>query len=233
MRSSEVGDSEKTVDAAAMVAEMKAKHAAEQKRFEQEFALADMEAKTTILAKPIDLPSAKVVPIKRADQKPKASKDEKLKTIDIDVSEIEVVRPDVASVAAVPSKGTIDLRGTPLEKTMNALRSFDIPFRYDLFHDQYLVGDQALQLRIGENIDHAILVLRTGIIKKFYGTGYNYPAYAYGYGTGYGHSYYGGVGIGGYGIMWENPWYSAASHPFIRRHVPLWARATSARRHWQ
>jgi hypothetical protein len=65
-----------------------------------------------------------------------------------------------------------------------------------------------------------------------YGTGYNYPAYAYGYGTGYGYSSYGGYGFGGYG-MWENPWYSAASHPFIRRHVPLWARATSARRHWQ
>ena len=65
-----------------------------------------------------------------------------------------------------------------------------------------------------------------------YGTGYNYPAYAYGYSTGYGHSSYGGYGFGGYG-MWENPWYSAASHPFIRRHVPLWARATSARRHWQ
>jgi putative DNA primase/helicase len=160
-----VGDSETKVDAAAMVAEMKAEHAAKRKRFKEEYALADMEAKTTILAKPIDLPSAKVVPIKQADQKPKSSKDGKLKTTDIDVSEIEV--PDVASIPAVPSKGTIDLRGTPLEKTMNALREFNIPFSYDLFHDQYLVGNRALQLRIGENIDHAILVLRTAIIKKF------------------------------------------------------------------
>ena len=66
-----------------------------------------------------------------------------------------------------------------------------------------------------------------------YGTGYSYPAYAYGYGTGYGYPasrYY--SSSGGYG-MWENPWYSAASHPFIRRHVPLWARAAGARRHWQ
>jgi hypothetical protein len=63
-----------------------------------------------------------------------------------------------------------------------------------------------------------------------YGTGYNYPAYAYGYGTGYGYPasrYY--SSSGGYG-MWENPWYSAASHPFTRRHVPLLARAA---RHWQ
>jgi hypothetical protein len=63
-----------------------------------------------------------------------------------------------------------------------------------------------------------------------YGTGYNYPAYAYGYGAGYGYpasGYY--SSSGGYG-MWENPWYSAASHPFIRRHVPLLARAA---RHWQ
>ena len=66
-----------------------------------------------------------------------------------------------------------------------------------------------------------------------YGTGYNYPACAYGYGTGYGYPasrYY--SSSGGYGV-WENPWYSAASHPFIRRHIPLWARATGARRHWQ
>jgi hypothetical protein len=34
---------------------------------------------------------------------------------------------------------------------------------------------------------------------------------------------------GGYG-MWNNPWYSAAYHPFIRRHIPLLARTA---RHWQ
>jgi len=59
-----------------------------------------------------------------------------------------------------------------------------------------------------------------------YATGYNYPAYAYGY------RYQPYSSSGGYG-MWENPWYSAASHPFIRRHIPLWARATSAGRHWR
>src|SRR5215471_15254102 len=56
-----------------------------------------------------------------------------------------------------------------------------------------------------------------------YATGWSYPAY----GQYQSYSYAGGYG------MWENPWYSAASHPFIRRHVPLWARATGARRHWQ
>src|SRR5215472_6223018 len=66
-----------------------------------------------------------------------------------------------------------------------------------------------------------------------YGTGYNYPAYAYGYGTGYGYPQYQSYSsAGGYGV-WENPWYSAASHPFIRRHIPLWARAAGVRRHWQ
>jgi len=149
------------VDREAWVAAAKAEHAAKQRNFKEAYALADMEAKTTILAKPIDLPKRDdvVVPIKR--EKPRASKDGKLKAID--VSEIEVAKPE----SAVPSKGTIDLRGTPLEKTMNALRSFNIPFSYDLFHDQYLVGSRALQLKIGENIDHAILVLRTEIIRKF------------------------------------------------------------------
>ena len=63
-----------------------------------------------------------------------------------------------------------------------------------------------------------------------YGTGYNYPAYAYGYGTGYGYPQYQSYSsAGGYGV-WNNPWYSPAYHPFVRRHVPLLARAA---RHWQ
>jgi hypothetical protein len=72
------------------------------------------------------------------------------------------------------------------------------------------------------------------------GTGYNYSGYAYGYGTGYGYpasryatsQYQPYNSYGGYG-MWNNPWYSAAYHPFIRRHIPLWARAAGVRRHWQ
>ena len=73
-----------------------------------------------------------------------------------------------------------------------------------------------------------------------YGTGYNYPAYAYGYGTGYGYPasrYY--SSSGGYG-MWENPWYSAAYQPVIRRHIasrprirPIYATGAGVRRHWQ
>jgi hypothetical protein len=65
------------------------------------------------------------------------------------------------------------------------------------------------------------------------GYGYvGYPAY-YGYGTFYSYPQYQSYSSsGGYG-MWNNPWYSAAYHPFIRRHIPLWARATGARRHWQ
>jgi hypothetical protein len=161
-----MGDPEKKVDAKAIIEADKAK-AAERKQ-----AYDDFVAKTgTINGAKVTgvLRSSGRVPIKRLE-KPK--EDGKLKTIDINVSDIEVTKllktePVVASVPAVTSKGSIDLRGTPLEKTMNALRTFDIPFSYDLFHDQYLVGDRALQLRIGENIDHAILVLRTAIIKKF------------------------------------------------------------------
>ena len=90
------------VDREAWVAAAKAEHAAKQRNFKEAYALADMEAKTTILAKPIDLPKRDdmVVPIKR--EKPRASKDGKLKAID--VSEIEVAKPE----SAVPSKGTID-----------------------------------------------------------------------------------------------------------------------------
>jgi hypothetical protein len=40
-------------------------------------------------------------------------------------------------------------------------------------------------------------------------------------------------GYGQYQPYSSNPWYRAAHHPFIRRHVPLWARAAGARRHWQ
>jgi len=95
-----------------------------------------------------------------------------------------------------------------------------------------------------------------------YGSGYSYPAqarlawwgwpglvtagaaapgYAYGYGTSYGYPasrYY--SSSGGYG-MWENPWYSAAYHPVIRRPIafsrprirPMYAAGAGVRRHWQ
>src|SRR5215472_376693 len=95
-----------------------------------------------------------------------------------------------------------------------------------------------------------------------YGSGYSYPAqarlawwgwpglvtagaaapgYAYGYGTSYGYPasrYY--SSSGGYG-MWENPWYSAAYYPVIRRPIafsrprirPMYAAGAGVRRHWQ
>jgi putative DNA primase/helicase len=177
-----VSDPEKSVDAAAAVAaEYVAEQESRKRAFKEEYALADMEAKTTILKHPIpvstgvasfggaefDLDKEVQQLAKAAEKKtkevPKAkpkAKHEKPKA-EIDTETL------VASVPAVPSKGTIDLRGTPLEKTMNALSTYNIPFSYDIFHDQYLVGDRALQLRIGENVDHAILVLRTEIIRKF------------------------------------------------------------------
>jgi len=53
-----------------------------------------------------------------------------------------------------------------------------------------------------------------------YATGWSYPGYG---------QYQSYSSSGGYG-MWNNPWYSAAYHPFIRRHIPLLARTA---RHWQ
>jgi hypothetical protein len=65
-----------------------------------------------------------------------------------------------------------------------------------------------------------------------YATAYGY-APTYSYATGWSYPGYGQYqsysSAGGYG-MWNNPWYSAAYHPFVRRHVPLLARAA---RHWQ
>jgi hypothetical protein len=66
----------------------------------------------------------------------------------------------------------------------------------------------------------------------YYATGWSYPGYGYPasrYATSQYQPY---SSYGGYG-MWNNPWYSAAYHPFIRRHIPLWARAAGVRRHWQ
>ena len=57
------------------------------------------------------------------------------------------------------------------------------------------------------------LVAAAGNPYPTYGYYPGYAAYAYGY------QYQPNSSSGGYG-MWENPWYSAASHPFIGRHIP-------------
>ena len=61
----------------------------------------------------------------------------------------------------------LDHRAALLEKTISALATMGVAFSYDLFRDQYRVGDHALQQRIGESIENAILVLRTAVIKQF------------------------------------------------------------------
>ncbi len=75
-------------------------------------------------------------------------------------------KPDLA----LP-KTSFNSRGTPLEKTIGAVIQIGtesgISFSYDLFRDQFRVGDHALQQRIGESIENAILVLRTAVIKRF------------------------------------------------------------------
>ena len=72
-------------------------------------------------------------------------------------------KPDIAI-----GKGSVDnSRATPLERTIAALAKLDFTFTYDLFRHQYHVGYHALQQRIGENVEHAILVLRTTIVSRF------------------------------------------------------------------
>jgi predicted P-loop ATPase len=72
-------------------------------------------------------------------------------------------KPDIA----IPKGSADDSRATPLERTIAALAKMDFTFTYDLFRHQYHVGDHALQQRIGENVEHAILVLRTTVVSRF------------------------------------------------------------------
>jgi hypothetical protein len=78
---------------------------------------------------------------------------------------LSLVKPKLE--IATPKAAADDSRATPLERTIAALAKLDFTFTYDLFRHQYHVGDHALQQRIGENVEHAILVLRTTIISRF------------------------------------------------------------------
>jgi predicted P-loop ATPase len=66
-----------------------------------------------------------------------------------------------------PPKASDDIGAPLLERTLAALSKMDFVFSYDLFRHQYHIGDHALQQRIGENVEHAILMLRTMIVSRF------------------------------------------------------------------
>jgi Virulence-associated protein E-like domain len=75
----------------------------------------------------------------------------------------KVAEAKQAKVVQLPGR---PVRPVPLERTIAALAKLDFAFTYDLFRHQYHVGDHALQQRTGENVEHAILVLRTAVISR-------------------------------------------------------------------
>jgi hypothetical protein len=88
-------------------------------------------------------------------------------------SKAPIASPAVAPKAkpdtlAMPKGNRVadDHNATMLERTLSALDQINFTFRYDLFRHQYHVGDTALQERIGNNLEHALLVLRTTIMNR-------------------------------------------------------------------
>ena len=77
---------------------------------------------------------------------------------------VEAVRP---KLEIAPPKASDDITAPLLERTLAALSKLDFSFSYDVFRARYHVGDLALQQRIGENIEHALLMLPTMIVSKF------------------------------------------------------------------
>jgi predicted P-loop ATPase len=68
---------------------------------------------------------------------------------------------------ATPEASAADDGAPVLERTIGALAKLDFTFSYDCFRHRYHVGDHALQQRVGENVEHAILLLRTMIVSRF------------------------------------------------------------------
>ena len=81
-----------------------------------------------------------------------------------------VVKPTPTEVAlnlSLSNRNTSTRTGSILERTIAVLKTFNVAFSYDLFRDRYHVGNHALQQRIGELIENAILVLRTTVSQRF------------------------------------------------------------------
>src|SRR6516164_3400620 len=76
----------------------------------------------------------------------------------------DVAAPKPKLEIAEPKASAADDDAPVLERTIGALAKLDFTFTYDLFRHQYHIGDHALQQRIGENVEHAILLLRTMIV---------------------------------------------------------------------
>ena len=79
----------------------------------------------------------------------------------------DVAAPKPKLEIAEPKASAADDDAPVLERTIGALAKLDFTFTYDLFRHQYHIGDHALQQRIGENVEHAILLLRTMIVSRF------------------------------------------------------------------
>jgi hypothetical protein len=76
-------------------------------------------------------------------------------------------KPKVEVEVATPEVIAADYDAPLLERTIRALGQLNFDFSYDSFRHKYHIGDHTLQQRIGANVEHAILVLRTMITSQF------------------------------------------------------------------
>ena len=157
-----VADPEKTVDAAAMVAAEKAKHAAERKQAYDDFAAktatVNGDKATGVLRSSGRLkPIVPILPFKRPNEKPSMKSTEQSK------GEVKAtVGADLSLTGRAPN-----LNEVRFAKTINNLQKLNIQFSYDLFRKRYRVGNYDLEQQIGESINSKILVLRSAVMYQF------------------------------------------------------------------
>jgi hypothetical protein len=161
-----VGDPKKKVDAAAMVAEMKAKTAAKQK--EHKKAYDDLTAKSVGKVTGLLRPSRHV---KRSDMVVSIKPD-----VEIDLSEIEI-KPKLPAVMkpkaperykplALINRG---LNVPQYEKTLAAMRAFPFIFSHDRLRDRYYISNNSnvIQRNIDDDsFDNVVRKLRTAITQE-------------------------------------------------------------------
>src|SRR5215472_14437073 len=141
------------VNPAALLAKMKADAAAEQER---------RKAAANSNVVPIELPKRPVRTEPKIVTIRKAVREDYLAEKKVEPA-VAKPKPEIAT----PKANVGDIHAATLGRTIAALAKLDFTFTYDLFRHQYHVGDHALQQRIGENVEHAILMLRTSIMDRF------------------------------------------------------------------
>jgi predicted P-loop ATPase len=93
-----------------------------------------------------------------------------LDAIPMNIEEIGPKPKAQLPVVAMPNPFALVDRGfnVPLlEKTIAAMRSLQLEYKYDRLRDRYHVGDHVITQSYGESVDAAILVLRTKIMQTY------------------------------------------------------------------